>query len=343
MQKCILIPDGHDPLSLRVVQCLAKHSPKPRIVLNNFGDKCWSARSRHVNAVHCNPEWDVQHLIRVCKKESVDIILPVTEEGTRFTARNANALRGIVSIPRIPSVEQLDIAQDKLASARFFEQHGLDGPKTALLTSSLPDGFNEHEPVLVKPRKGSGGEGIQRFDDHASAWKMTNGKFEGRELIVQPYIPGTDIDCSVYCEDGKVRAHTIQKRLQYIKRDQYKPSRSIEFLSDIKVYQLVSALMEKLKWSGVAHMDLRYNEETEQLLIIEINGRYWTTVLGSEHVGINFPLIHAGLIPTQQIFIGVGRYYSILDLFVSPNQILSNLKDLSLWENLRDPLPKLLG
>jgi predicted ATP-grasp superfamily ATP-dependent carboligase len=296
-----------------------------------------------VSSVHETDSWDVQEILRICRDEKVDMILPVTENGTAFISRNRPALHGICQVPQLPGPQQLELVQNKLAAHDFFVEHGLATPRTASLTAQLPDGFQPHEEILVKPRTGFGGEGIQRFSDHAKAWKETNGKFQGRELIMQQYIHGSDIDCSVYCEDGRIKAHTIQKRIQYISRDQYKPSRSIEFLSDITVYQLVSKLMSKLRWSGVAHVDLRYNNDTGELLILEVNGRYWTTLLGSEHVGINFPLIHAGLIPTQQIFIGVGRYYSILDLFISPNQVLTNLKDLSVWENLRDPLPKLLG
>lgn len=270
------------------------------------------------------------------------MILPVTEEGSSFVLKHRGSISAHSAIPNLPGQKQLDIVQDKLHTAEFLAEHGLPTPRTVLLTSDRPSSYTADHEVLVKPRFGSGGEGITRFQDHATAWKQTQGKANERELIVQEYIPGTDIDCSVYCENGMIKAHTIQKRLQYIKRDQYKPSRSIEFLSDIKVYQLISEFISKINWNGVAHIDLRYDADNNKLYILEINGRYWTTLLGSAHVGINFPLIHGGLIPTGQVFIGVGRYYSLLDILVTPSQILSNLRDLSFWENLRDPLPQLL-
>jgi hypothetical protein len=47
--------------------------------------------------------------------------------------------------------------------------------------------------------------------------------------------------------------------------------------------------MRALNWSGVANIDLRYDEDKKEVKILEINPRYWASVIGSLVAGINFP------------------------------------------------------
>jgi D-aspartate ligase len=54
---------------------------------------------------------------------------------------------------------------------------------------------------------------------------------------------------------------------------------------------VVRAVMAELHWSGVAHVDLRAHEESGEISIIEINPRFWGSVLGSLHAGVNFPYL----------------------------------------------------
>ena len=51
-------------------------------------------------------------------------------------------------------------------------------------------------------------------------------------------------------------------------------------------------MMKALEWNGVACIDMRRNAQTKQVYILEINGRFWASVLPSfVKAGVNFPLI----------------------------------------------------
>jgi len=64
---------------------------------------------------------------------------------------------------------------------------------------------------------------------------------------------------------------------------------------------LVASFIEKVKFTGIGHLDLRYNALKKEFVIIEINNRYWDTLIGSLLVGkINFPFYHASYSQSNQ-------------------------------------------
>jgi hypothetical protein len=69
----------------------------------------------------------------------------------------------------------------------------------------------------------------------------------------------------------------------------FRPPGGVEFVHDERVIGVVRELMAAVRWSGVAHVDLRYDSNTGAVNIIEVNPRFWGSVLASLHAGVNFP------------------------------------------------------
>jgi predicted ATP-grasp superfamily ATP-dependent carboligase len=51
------------------------------------------------------------------------------------------------------------------------------------------------------------------------------------------------------------------------------------------------SLISELGWSGVANIDMRFDARHHMPLVLELNGRYWLSLLGSLNAGVNFPLL----------------------------------------------------
>jgi predicted ATP-grasp superfamily ATP-dependent carboligase len=143
-------------------------------------------------------------------------------------------------------------------------------------------------PALLKPCNGSGGLGIEKFENEKAFRDYCKEHIFSEEFILQTFINGYDIDCSILCESGKILAYTIQKG--FINgRGNFRRAAGLDFINDCSTYNLVTEVVQKLNWSGIAHIDLRFDLDTQQINLIEINPRYWGSLMGSYCSGVNFP------------------------------------------------------
>jgi D-aspartate ligase len=295
-QPSVLIVDGESSFAPSVVWCLAA-AGLPVHILSRAIDVPIRA-SRHASSFHT---WRarsggslIDHIAAVAGEVEADVCMAIDSGAIRRLAFESPALP-FLSTP-VPSVVSFDTAYDKWQLACLLEQSDLPHPETRLCTadrSFMATIGAMRFPVLLKPRRGGNGVGITRFRtpeellahlrDHPSACLNT---------IVQNEIAGRDVDCSVLCENGKVLAHTIQRGLTE-PSDCFRPSGAVEFVEHDGVLRLVTQLMSVLNWSGVAHIDLRENLQSGQVDVIEVNPRFWGSVLGSLHAGVNFPQLIA--------------------------------------------------
>ena len=292
----VLIIDGETNVALPVARCL---SQVPNLKLNVISDNPWvhirfsrCKLSHRVQMPGNNDEKRLDAIRQTITQTNDDIILPVSEPAIRFVSKHYEVLKGIAAIPLTPKLDVFDIAVNKWLLADFMVKQGIPCPHTVLYTADEEFVQNLHKlsfPVLLKPTQGSDGRNIQYFDNQSSLLDFLKGNQSFfHKYIVQSFINGHDIDCSVLCQDGKILAYTIQKG--FIPGSQrFASPVGIEFLRDEQTLDVVTRLISTLNWSGIAHIDLRYDELDKQVKVLEINARYWATLLGSLVVGVNFP------------------------------------------------------
>jgi predicted ATP-grasp superfamily ATP-dependent carboligase len=147
-------------------------------------------------------------------------------------------------------------------------------------------------PVLIKPVKGNGGIGIKFFDDPVSLSEHCRNHVKPDEYIIQSFVHGYDVGCSILSLDGKIMASTMQKRSINLPMT-FSPFTNIDFFFDSNIYQIAETIIHKLNWSGVAHFDLRYDENENNYTVLEMNPRFWQSIVGSFYAGANFPYLSA--------------------------------------------------
>ena len=259
---------------------------------------------------------------KVVQKTKASVMVPINDTGFHFMINNKEALQPFVSVIPLPEPWAYQIAGDKGLLADFMQSHAIDGPPTIThLGDNLDAQLDRLSfPVLLKPRMGSGGRGaagepgITKFHNKEELLKFVAAHNIASKYIIQSYVEGPEIDCNVLYKEGQLVTYTIQKAMLATQR--YSPSLGIEFVDDKKVIEVVDSLLSKLRWNGVAHIDLIYDRHTQSLRILEINPRFWLTVGGSMvRANVNFPALaclQALDQPIEQRPVVLGRYIPVL-------------------------------
>lgn len=226
----------------------------------------------------------VAEVYRVSRYIGAKVVLPASENSTAALARFGGRLSKIARVAQVPPMAALNIAADKFALARFMEAQGIAHPET--WDAADPDWGSLRYPLLVKPRKGFGGKGIVKVDSRYEL-SAALARLDPERFFLQEYIEGDDFGCSVLMKNGKVKAVTSQ-------RGRARPREFAPFsILDVRPFrgprEATMTLMKALKWSGVAHVDLRRDARTGRVLVLEINSRYWASMPASVAMGVNFP------------------------------------------------------
>lgn len=293
----VLMLDGEGDISLFVARCLGRIQGLKLHVLSQ-NNRVPLRYSRHRSTFQLLPKEDnsekwLASITQVIRQTQPDIIFPVSE-AIRLASSQKEHLLKLTNITAIPSVDMFDIAVDKWLLAKFLVKNNIPCPTTILYTNdeNFRESLNHISfPVLIKPIQGSDGRGIEFFNNSDTLLQALekNERFINK-YIVQNFIDGYDLGCSVLCRDGKILAYTIQKGLIFRNR-RFAPSAGVEFVQDNQAFDVVNQWASATKWDGVAHLDLRYDKQNDQVKIIEVNPRYWGSLLGSLVAGVNFPYL----------------------------------------------------
>ncbi len=286
-------------------------------------------------------EATVETIKRAVAATGAKLIVPVTEPTSLLCIRYRAELESVVRLTVLPSEEAFTTAIDKGLLAHFCAEHGIPHPATVLATEC--ERAEMSFPVLLKPRRLSGGRGIQRIDSPAELTLRLN-TCDKEQHCVQRVFEGVDFGCSVLVNEGKIVAVTVQQSLK--RPGPFAVASEIQFATCQPVFTVVERLFSVLKWSGVANVDCRYDAATGRAVVLEVNGRYWATLMGSTAAGVNFPNLLSRLSLGQAVTAPAARDGRFVRLATACAESLERgpRAFLNRWTNLAamisDPLPE---
>ncbi len=298
IKASVLIPDGETHLLIYAINCLSQ-APGISIFVMSSSKGNAVRFSRYISKFTYYPKTEddqkwIEHINTEVKRHKIDIVMPIFEKGIRRLIENQEFLDQKDCLVSLPDLETFNTTINKWELATYCTKNEIPVPKSFLYLpeEKLTDAFFTEItfPVIVKPLEGfGGGLGIEVFANKEDLAKYLN-EAASQPIIIQDFIKGYDIDCSILAAEGKIVAHTIQKG--FMQGDTpYAPQVGIEFLDNPELLKVVEKLIYSLKWNGVAHLDLRYDEENATYKIIELNPRFWGSMDASCLMGINFPYL----------------------------------------------------
>jgi carbamoyl-phosphate synthase large subunit len=153
-------------------------------------------------------------LIDTCRTEGVHAVLtgvePILEVLADRPELEANASAKII----VSSPAALAVGADKLRTSQWLRDHGLGFARSvrsedeqAARSLAAECGF----PLIAKPRRGKGSQGVILIDDHAALQRISNMS----DYVVQEYLGSPDAEYTVGCwsdRDARVRGCIVMRR-----------------------------------------------------------------------------------------------------------------------------------
>ncbi|WP_439504678.1 ATP-grasp domain-containing protein [Sediminibacterium sp.] len=294
--KSILLIGYDSNIALGVLACLRKEGYYFYLLSHNHKNaaKC----SRYIKKTfYYNAENDSlkDKIISIVKQYNIDFIMPYDELEIREVKIHQNELAKYAPSVLATETEFFDIGIHKLNLAKFLTERNIPCPPFATLNN-----LEEQErlinqvgfPLLLKPVRMASGRMIQKVYDQQSLNNIIEANRDNlSNFLLQPFIIGNDVTCNVICKNGEIICYTIQE--SPVKTgSNFSSNDTLCYHQDKAVISIVSSMMKALEWNGVACIDMRRNATTKEVYILEINGRFWASVLPSfVKAGVNFPLV----------------------------------------------------
>jgi ATP-grasp in the biosynthetic pathway with Ter operon len=212
------------------------------------------------------------------KELAIDLVLA----GDHPATRTLLIIKPALSAPcfPMPALDQFELLNDKWSFTQLCRRMAIRCPRSELVAdrAALIRCLAAGEitmPCIAKPIDFDGSRGVvllTRRDDFDVLRTV-----DYQPILVQEYVEGDDIGCSVYCEHGKISAFIAHK----LARATYSTFQSSAIQSE------AAAIVEATEASGVLNFDMRITTDGV-IYWLECNPRFFYKIFFSMQAGINF-------------------------------------------------------
>ena len=253
----------------------------------------------------------VDALLDICRKEQIDVLLPIMSVELNALAENKAKFAAIGTRVSVSDVEALSIANNKrklldfmernsLPCAKYKTVHRIDEIKKAAKCLGYPE-----KRVCIKATEGSGSRGFRILDESLSRYeaflneKPSSGTLRLQELlsvleeatvfpelIVMEYLPGAEYSVDLLADKGKSLFTCCRKSL----RMENSIMLEAEIVNNQAVIDLCEQTTKKLGLDGNIGFDVREREDGTPI-IMECNPRITAGVPYFAHAGVNLPYL----------------------------------------------------
>jgi carbamoyl-phosphate synthase large subunit len=208
----------------------------------------------------------------------IDAVVPlVDEELDRLSELKEEVSDNVAFV--CPTQEVIDLALDKYRMAEVFERERLPVPETKL-------GYEEPPsfPVVVKPRRGHGSEGIELLESQNDVEQyFESTEYSPEEVVLQRYVDGPEYTTSVVATKdndllGIVPKQVIEKEGNTVKG--VTQSEDAVICACLRIYDV-------LEPCGPINVQQIHDEETNTIYTIEVNPRFSSSACLTVEAGVN--------------------------------------------------------
>lgn len=357
--RSILLLGTENVLALSVIRSLGAEFPDAQIHTYSPKEsgggkaKSVSERSKYISSCRYFQSWKDPFfhfkLKNVIAETKADVILPVSDAGVKKISAIKDSIKDEIHLPPVPELKIYKVLNNKFRLSELLSQLHLPQPKTWYLKPNIvPVLKPEDFPLLVKPKKGSSGIGIQKINSEKELLDFQQ-RTDVDKHILQEIIPGYEIGCSVLAENGTIKSYTMQKVLG---NKGFGVATALKFIRNEQVLRQTKYLIEKCKYNGLAHLDFRMDSRDNTPKLLDFNARFWHSLRASKAAGVDFTYLYClaafGIYPEKTsyepitYFLGsntIRYYFKKLFNLRKPYEATKSVYT-DLWDRLGDPWPE---
>lgn len=298
-----IVTDAHYRMSVALIRDLGQAGVRVVVCEKNVFERPVGFCSRYAARCAALPENGyLDALYGLCQEELASggekPALMIVGAGTLALVAKQRARFDAVCGLCVPTPEQLQLFNDKSAVCALAARLGVPVPTGY---QKAPD---EHDaaffarvplPCVIKPicgetfgltaaaryRIATTQQALQDAVHHFSA-------LTGQSPIVQEYLPGAGLGCSVLCQGGRIVCAIAHRRVR-----EYPvsggPSSCCEAISAERLLPLVAPLVRETDYTGLAMFEFKL-DAAENPRLLEVNPRVWGTYSLTRASGSNFAL-----------------------------------------------------
>ena len=291
----VLVTDGEFKHTLGIVRELARRGHEVHLIARTTAAP--AVHSRAVKRWHRAPAsgasgYDAR-LIEIAESLAPVSLLPV---GNGAVAA-ADRLRGRFSAGvrlALPPCESLAVANDKRRTAELARRLGLRAPRERRVTSLEDARAAWRElgaPLVLKSAREEGVKTVRYARDEAGvAAAFAAARAASLEdVLAQEYVAGEGYGWSALYWNGALQRSFMHRRVREWPPSGGTSACAESVLDASALARAGAALLDELRWHGVAMVEFKGALAPGALALIEINAKFWGSLDVALAAGVDFP------------------------------------------------------
>ncbi len=301
----VLLLDGYSTRTLACVRSWGKQG----ISFAVGGEKKWdmSLFSRYAKEkfVYTSPKRDISKFIRdvnhYSRKFAVDCVFPTSEAAIMACNKHRKELNCALLIP---SEGEIKTTFSKAKTLELAKSLGIAVPRTIHVTGESILSLNTIDlrlPVAIKSESSEVMHSGKAETSSKTAYASTTAAVveecqvrlaKGQSVLLQEFIDGYGVGISGLFDKGMPVSLLAHRRIR--ESDPLGgPSALAETIElDPRLLEATKSLFKALAFSGPAMTEFKVDRRTGVPYLMEINGRFWGTILLAPAAGLDLPYLY---------------------------------------------------
>jgi predicted ATP-grasp superfamily ATP-dependent carboligase len=304
----VLVTDGAQRSSLAAVRSLGRAGYTVFVGSGSQKDLAaisrWNSEFVRLPDPLLEPDEYVSAIAAACDAQAIDVLLPMTDASAALILEHRSRF-GNVRIP-MGSFAAFTEMSNKESAARAAAELGIAVPKQQIARSrdeALRLMNSVRFPAVLKPAFSVAGTREARTKHpvvhaaDATAYTSAVNRLapSAYPLLIQERIIGPGVGVFLLIWGGKVVASFAHRRIR-----EKPPAGGVSVLAesisiDTRMLELSRDLVRRFGWEGVAMVEYKIRTDTQEPVLMEINGRFWGTLQLAIDAGVDFPRLLVSL------------------------------------------------